>query len=244
MEYDGTTFAGFQWQANLPSIQGALESAVSKATGESPRITAAGRTDAGAHAFGQVIAFTLDSRLDDATLLNAMNAYLPEQVALRSLETVDADFDPRRWARTREYNYLVLNCPTRSPLWHERAHHVRTPLDLDAMRQASVHFFGVHDFSAFATPSDGGDSAVREIFSIEISRDGDLIAFRIVGNAFLQHMIRTLVGALVQVGEGKYSPDHVDTILKSQDRRNAPPPVPACGLYLMNVTYGKEKHRP
>jgi tRNA pseudouridine38-40 synthase len=240
LEYDGTAYAGFQRQKQLPTIQGALEAAIEAATKESTRVTAAGRTDSGAHATGQVVSFAVSTRLDDRTLLRAVNAHLPADIALQELSTVDASFDPRRQAVRRQYHYLVLSRVTPSPLWRGRALQVRLPLDLDAMRAAGRHFIGVHDFSAFGSPSRVGGSRVREIFCIDIETEGDLVRIRIAGGGFMLHMIRSMVGMLLQVGEGRRQPDDVRSVLASRDPARSGPLAPACGLYLVEVSYPAE----
>lgn len=237
MEYDGSAFVGFQRQSELPSVQGALETAIHAGTGFHAHVTAAGRTDSGAHAAGQVISFAVDTKLDDPTLLRAVNAHLSDDVALQSLTTTDDEFDPRRTAISREYHYLVLNRAMPSPLWRGRVHIVRSPLDVDAMCSAATALVGVHDFSAFATPATPDGIPVREIHRLDVAREDELITFRVAGSGFMQHMIRTIVGSLLQVGEGRNDPSEVAAILRSRDRKRAAPPVPACGLYLVNVTY-------
>jgi tRNA pseudouridine38-40 synthase len=248
VEYDGSAFAGFQRQSELPSVQAALETAIHAGTGFDAHVTAAGRTDSGAHAAGQVISFAVDTKLDNATLLRAINAHLSRDVALQSLTTTDDDFDPRRTAISREYHYLVLNRAMPSPLWRGRAHIARSPLDVDAMCSAATALVGVHDFSAFATPSRPDGISVREIYRLDVAQEGELITFRVAGNGFMQHMIRTIVGTLLLVGEGRDDSSEVASILRSRDRKRAAPPVPACGLYLVNVTYddsaGQDSRRP
>lgn len=247
VEYDGAAYAGFQRQAAQPSIQGAIERSVHLATGSDIRIVGAGRTDAGAHALGQVIAFSLDTRLDDATLLRAVNAHLPHDIGLRSLETVGDDFHPRFNAQSREYNYLVLNRPTRSPLWRGRAYHVRHPLELDSMRRAALQLVGCHDFIGF-TASEAGEvgsagrprSTIRVMYASSVDRCGELIRFCFRGTAFMKHMIRTIVGSLLVVGAGRMAEDEIGLILRTGERERAGPCVPAHGLYLVRVHYTTE----
>lgn len=243
VEYDGRAYTGFQSQKSSPTIQAALQMAIEKATGEAGQVSAAGRTDSGAHAAGQVISCDVETRLDDAVLLRAINAHLPYDVAIQSLSTVDSTFDPRRQALSREYHYLVVNRPTRSPLWNDRAFHYRRPLTESRMQMAAGYLVGVHDFSSFASRSkDSFDpeyppSPIREIYQLKVLRDGDIIRFRIVGSGFMQHMIRSIVGTLLLVGDGTVEPEDIDVILKSRDRSRSGPPVPAHGLYLMKVEY-------
>lgn len=237
VEYQGGAYAGFQRQPTFPSIQSSLERAIEAATGRGSAVSAAGRTDSGAHAAGQVISFCTNSRLDDHVLLRATNAHLPPDIALQTLETTDDSFDPRRAAVSREYHYLVLNRPVPSPLWNGRAHRVGTPVDVAVMQSAANHFVGIHDFSSFASPASDDESPVREIYELDAKRNGELITFRIVGSGFMKHMIRTIIGTLLTVGTGRLQPDEVVGILLSRERIRSAPPVPACGLYLMKVNY-------
>ncbi len=238
MEYDGAGFAGFQRQRNLPSIQGVLESALADVTGEPTRVSAAGRTDAGAHATGQVVAFSTGSRLDDAALLRAINARLPSEVALQSLETTEERFDPRRHAKARHYLYRVLNRRVRSPLCRERAYFVAKPLDLQAMNAAADFLRGTHDFASFGNPPAGpGASTIRTIHRLDIMANDEMIDFHFVANAFMHQMIRCLVGTLLLVGEGRVGAGEVKNILEARNRSRAAPPAPAHGLYLTQVSY-------
>jgi len=238
VEYDGGAYAGFQRQASLPTIQGALEEAITAATGGSVRASAASRTDAGAHARGQVVSFLTDTRLDDPTLLRALNAHLPRDIVIQSLQTVDVSFDPRRQALRREYHYLVVSRPVSAPLWSGRAYVISKQLDLPLMRAAAQHLVGIHDFASFGTPAMQGGCTVREIFHLRVVSEGELIRFEIVGSGFLQHMIRSIVGTLLDVGSGRIGPETMRDVLESRDRRRAAPPAPAHGLYLVSVLYG------
>jgi len=186
---------------------------------------------------GQVIAFAVDTRLDDSTLLAAINAHLPGDIALQSLSTTNPGFDPRRSATRREYHYLVVNRSTQAPLLRGRAHWVRSRLDLRAMRAAAQTLVGIHDFSAFATPAASDGMPVREIYDLDVASESDLVRFRVVGSGFMQHMIRTIVGTLLLVGSGNLEPAEIGSILASRDRNRSANPVPAHGLYLVSVSY-------
>jgi tRNA pseudouridine38-40 synthase len=245
IEYDGQAYVGFQRQSQLPTVQSALERAIEQVTGTSIRITASGRTDSGAHAVGQVISFEIDSHLEDATLTRAINAKLAGDIAVQSLSTTAASFDPRRQAVSREYHYLVLNRLTPSPLWRGRALHVDRPLDIHAMRLSASHIVGTHDFSSFVTPSrdeirlpERQRTSVRTLYCLEVLHESEFIRFRFVGSGFMQHMIRAIVGTLVMVGEGRIAPSDIAEILAARDHSRSSPPVPAHGLYLMKVCYG------
>ncbi|HZT95360.1 MAG TPA: tRNA pseudouridine(38-40) synthase TruA [Chloroflexota bacterium] len=243
VEYDGANYAGFQWQPALPNVQGTLERAVEGATGCRTRVVGAGRTDRGAHAVGQVIAFDVDTRLDNSVLVRALNAHLPADIALTSLNTVAEDFHPRFDAAEREYHYLVLNRPARSPHWRGRAHHVPQALNLEAMRQAAASLVGRHDFSSFTSASADeaeGRNRSRTLRDIDIKQEGEIVRFRFIGDAFMRHMVRTIVGVLLQVGMGMMPVEQVRGILEQRDRRLAGEGVPAWGLYLMRVSYPDE----
>jgi tRNA pseudouridine38-40 synthase len=243
VEYDGSAYAGFQRQTCLPTVQGALEAAVRELTGCAGKVSGSGRTDAGAHATGQVVSFLVKSRLDDAVLLRALNAHLPEDIALQELTTTDRSFDPRRHATRREYHYLVLNRPTPSPLWRGRAYHVSRKLDLGAMSAAAQLLVGIHDFRAFATPSSPAQSAVREIYGLQVGAEDDIVRFRVAGSGFMRHMIRSIVGTLIRVGRGELPAEHVRIILGSRDRASAAAPAPAQGLYLVDVSFAQDPSR-
>ena len=238
VEYDGANYSGFQRQSTLPSIQGALESALESATGAPSRVSGAGRTDAGAHARGQVVSCLTDTRLDDVTLLRALNAHLPDDIAVQALDTVDSSFDPRRDAVRRRYDYLVVVRPTRSPLWRGRAFNVNRPLDVESMQAAADVLVGVNDFAAFGAPTADGGCTVRELFSLRVIAEGEVVRFEFVGSSFLKQMIRSIVGTLLEVGQGRLQANDLQSILDSRDRSRAAAPVPAAGLYLEHVTYG------
>lgn len=248
VEYSGANYSGFQRQSELASVQGVLEMAAAATLGQASRVTAAGRTDAGAHALGQVISFTADSRLDDQTMLRAINAHLPCDVALQSLATVEPEFDPRRHATGREYHYLVLRRAVPSPLWEGRAHRVGRLLDVTAMRAAASILVGAHDFGAFGLPEALGSSTVREIFRFEVVEQDELLRFEIYGSGFMRHMIRAVIGTLLEVGVGRLKEADITALLSARTGKRSAPPVPAHGLYLVNVTYGpgaekRESHK-
>ena len=212
-------------------------------------VTAAGRTDSGVHARGQVIAFEMGWRHATATLRRAINATLPEAIVLRTLEPAAPDFHPRYDARRRAYEYYLYNAPVRSPLCRHHSWHVRVPLDLESMNRAAAHLVGVHDFATFGTPPQG-DSTVRELFHAGWQRlpatDGPLglddevgamLVFHIEANAFLYRMVRSIVGSLHAVGAGAWSVERFLEAFQSQDRTQSATTAPPQGLYLVNVRY-------
>ncbi len=233
MAYDGTAYAGFQVQAGAPTVQGELERVLGEICGEPVRVTGAGRTDAGVHARGQVIDFRTASALDGADLERGVNALLPEDIAITSVETAAEDFHARFSARWRTYEYRIRNAPTRDPLQARYEHQLWPMLDLDAMRAASALLVGRHDHAAFAA----GQAGERDVRRAEWSRDGDVLRFEIEANAFLRGMVRGIVGTLIWVGRGKMSAERFGEVISSRDRAQAGPSAPARGLCLAAVSY-------
>lgn len=240
LEYDGTGFAGFQWQTNGTTVQGELEAAIRRLTGESVRVTAAGRTDAGVHAQGQVVTFVTGSRLPIDQMQRALNALLPPEVAVVRAQEVAARVHARFSAVQRAYRYTILNTPVRSPLRRLTSYHVGAVLNVEAMDEAAQVLAGTHDFAAFGGPMREGGSTVREIKRISCRREGDLVLIEIEANAYLSRMVRHIVGTLVAVGQGSLSAADVTGILASRDRNQARPAAPAHGLCLMDIGYSKE----
>jgi tRNA pseudouridine38-40 synthase len=236
VEYDGHDFLGFQYQARGRTVQGELEKAIERVAQQRVRVAGAGRTDAGVHAIGQVIAFTLDWRHTAQDLWRALNAVLPREIAISELSDTHPRFHPRFDALWRQYRYTVLNQEVRSPLWCRYAHQVPGPLDVETMSVASRYFVGSHDFTAFGQPTQG-TSTVREIMQAEWLVDGKRLEFEIRANAFLRHMARTIVGTLLQVGRGRLKPEAIVNLLESGDRAAAGPPAPANGLCLVKIGY-------
>jgi tRNA pseudouridine38-40 synthase len=239
ISYDGTDFLGFQWQTAGRTVQGVLESAVAQVTQAATRVVGSGRTDAGVHARGQVIAFRVSWRHTVADLQRALNAVLPMDIAVRELSLAQPGWHPRFSARSRHYRYIILNQLLRSPLDRRYAHHVIPPLDLAALQAASACLIGEHDFASFGRPTQG-DSTVRAVISAEWWSSGPWFIFDIVGNAFLRGMVRSLTGSLLQAGTGAWPTEMMQTVLLSRDRAAVAPPAPACGLCLMAVAYEEE----
>ncbi len=237
VEYEGTRYHGCQFQGNVPTIQGEIERALSRLTGESIRIACASRTDVGVHATGQVVGFNTNSNLPLDTFVRALNHYLPPDIAVRKAFPVSDDFDVRRSACSREYCYRIVNSPTPSPLLRRSAYFVPKLLDVAAMNEACKALIGTHDFAPFASSVDGGKSTVRTVYRAEIIREGELIAFYMVANSFLPHQVRNTIGALVTVGLGKSDVERFRQIVRSKTPASAGPALPAHGLCLMKVDY-------
>jgi tRNA pseudouridine38-40 synthase len=240
VEYDGTDFAGFQVQPRLRTVQGELERVLAQiSNGERIKVDGAGRTDAGVHAAGQVIAFDYEGRLTHDELQLAINGLLPTDVSIGRLHRVEASFQPRYRARHREYRYRIWNA-TRSPLRERYAYGVRESLDIGAMRSAGQVFVGEHDFSAFG----GKDrQPVRNVARVEVRQQAQSITIVVVGDAFLRGMVRRMAAALIRVGKGSASVEDVRAALESKQPAFKGEAAPARGLTLWNVPMGPERNR-
>jgi tRNA pseudouridine38-40 synthase len=237
IEYDGTAYVGFQRQrAGQHTIQGELERVVGELAQRPIPIKGAGRTDSGVHAKGQVITFALDWNHSEAALQRAMNAQLPPDIAVLNLELCEASFHPRFDARRRAYEYIIYNAAVRSPIRRQYAWHVKRPLAVADMNQAAQALLGVHDFATFGQPPQG-ENTVREVFTAVCRRDGELVSIYIEANAFLQRMVRSIVGSLKLVGEGNWQIEEFVTALAACDRSQCGTVAPPHGLYLLSVTY-------
>jgi len=242
--YDGTDYSGLQRQANAPTVQAALEAALAQVTQEAITVVAAGRTDAGVHATGQVVAFDTAWRhgLDD--LQRALNAVLPADIAVQETREAVPGFHPRYDARSRCYRYTLYNAPVRYPLARRYSLYVAALLDVAAMQQAAQALVGEHDFATFGQPPQG-EITVRRVLAAEWSgeisfgcaQDRPWLTFDIEANAFLYRMVRSIVGTLLQVGQGKMDAEEFVAVLASCDRSRAGPTAHPHGLCLVEVRY-------
>jgi tRNA pseudouridine38-40 synthase len=237
LEYDGTNFCGWQVQPQESTVQGCVEHALATVLRQPIRLAAAGRTDAGVHALGQVAVFQTKATPDLGSLCRGLNALAGPDVAVVAADVVPDGFDPRRDARSRLYAYHVLNRSAPSPLWRRRAWHVPYPLDAGAMQAAAALLVGEHDFSSFRDADCDAEHPVRRVLRSEVAREGDFIVYRIEATAFLRHMVRTLVGTLVAVGAGDVTVDAFRETLAGRDRTRAGVTAPAHGLCLVAVRY-------
>jgi len=238
VEYDGASFAGWQSQPHGNTVQDALERALGAVAGTGIRTVCAGRTDAGVHASAQVVHFDTDVRRPTSAWVRGVNSHLPPAVAVRWAQPMPDEFHARFSARARSYRYLLVNRPVRPAILHGRAGWHHAPLDIDAMAAATVHVLGEHDFSSFRAASCQANSPIKIVHSAAIVRNSDLIVFDITANAFLHHMVRNLVGALVEVGKGRHTSDWLAELLATCDRSRAAATFDAAGLYLVGVDYG------
>lgn len=239
VEYDGTEFLGYQIQAQGRTVQGEIEKTLKKVTQLDIRVDGAGRTDAGVHAIGQVIAFNAIWKHSVEELHRALNATLPTDIVVSSLKTVDKIFHPRFDALSRSYRYTIINQSWPKVLERRYLHHVRNKLDVVAMRQASRFLLGSHDFASFGKPPKG-QNTVRQVMQVDWFAEENRLIFEITANAFLYRMVRTIVGTVLQVGCGQLAPDDIKDIMAARDLRRSAPPAPAHGLCLVRVTYPED----
>ena len=238
--YDGTDFVGWQRQAAGISIQGLLEDALAELDEAAVTVLGAGRTDAGVHALGQVAAFTLTRAIGAAAVVRALNVRLPLSVRVLEAEEMAADFHPQFAARSKTYRYRIWNSDVVSPFERLYAWHVFGALDIAAMHEAARLLEGTHDFAAFQRTGSDVKTTERTIFASAIGRSaiGDsLITYDVVGNGFLRHMVRAIVGTLVEIGRGRRPPEWMREVVASRNRSDAGVTAPAAGLFLVRVTY-------
>ena len=238
IEYDGTSYCGWQIQPNGPTIQGELEEAARRLFGRPLRMAAAGRTDSGVHALGQVVCFDLDrDSVDAEEVRRALDALTPEDIVVREAAVVPDGFDPRRSARRRTYLYQIWNRPTPQVFLRRYTWHLRQPLDVGTMDAAAALLVGERDFSTFQAADCDADHPVRRIDRSTVrARDG-LVTYEVAATAFLRHMVRAIVGTLVEVGGGRRSIEEFAALVESRQRSLAGQTAPAKGLILVSVDY-------
>ena len=234
--YDGTDYSGFQRQANAPTVQAALEAALVQVTQGTVTVLAAGRTDAGVHAAGQVIAFDTAWRHGLGDLQRALNAVLPADIAVQNVDEAAPEFHPRYDASSRHYRYVFYNAPVRWPLTRRYSLYVATALDVAAMQRAAQSLVGERDFATFGRPPQG-EITVRRVLMAEWGGEPPWLTFDIEANAFLYRMVRSIVGTLLQVGQGKMGVEEFRAVLASCDRSRAGPTAHPHGLCLIGVRY-------
>jgi tRNA pseudouridine38-40 synthase len=237
LEYDGTAYHGWQVQPGLPTVQGALQETVKRISGEEVQVIGAGRTDAGVHALGQVANFRTSKGLTLEIWRRALNGMLPPDIVVHRLEHVSNEFDARRSATHKTYRYSIWNAPFPSALERLCVLHVPDPLDVTAMAEGATSLVGEHDFSAFRAADDRPPHPVRRVFEARFATEPNRLHFVITANGFLKHMIRIIIGTLLDVGRGKLSPKDLERILHSKDRQQAGRTAPPHGLCLMEVMY-------
>lgn len=238
LQYEGTRYKGWQRQESTNhTIQGKLEAILSKMNGAPVEMQGAGRTDAGVHARGQVANFHMETTWTPEQMLNYVNQYLPEDIAVISLEQVADRFHSRLNAKGKTYCYQVIQSPVPHVFERRYAHRIEEKLNVDEMRRAAAVLIGKHDFASFTSAKKSKKSTVRTIESIELEEKGEMLQIRYSGDGFLYHMVRILTGTLLEVGMGQRQAEEMGTILETKRRDAAGPLAPACGLTLMEVRY-------
>ncbi|WP_432720317.1 tRNA pseudouridine(38-40) synthase TruA [Jeongeupia wiesaeckerbachi] len=240
LEYDGRSFSGWQVQPHMPTVQGAVEDAVSRMAGHPVRIHAAGRTDAGVHASRQVAHFDTDADRPLTAWVRGVNSFLPPGVAVLWAKAVPDTFHSRFVAYARHYRYLLLNHPVRPALWAGRVGWAHQPLDLLAFDDAARRLLGTHDFSSFRAAECQAKTPVKTLSRIELKQQGNLLMVDFSADAFLHHMVRNLMGALLHIAKGNEAPAWIETLLAARERAVAPPTFMPDGLYLAGVSYPAE----
>lgn len=237
--YDGIRYHGFQAQnrTGLKTVQGELEQALETLTGEEISIIGSGRTDAGVHAWGQVVNFRSGTRIPEEKVPFALNSILPRDITVREAEDVPEDFHARYSAKKKTYCYTVYNDRHMSPFWRQYAWHVPVGLDAGNMRAAAAEFIGEHDFTAFCANNTEDGNYVRRIYAFTVETQGPLVRFTVTGSGFLWNMVRIMTGTLLEVGKGKRSPEDITALLLAKERRRAGMTLPPQGLCLQEVIY-------
>ena len=238
IRYDGSRYKGFQrLKDNDMTIQGKIEDVLSKMTNENIEIIGSGRTDTGAHAYGQVANFKTNSSLSIEKMQSYLYEYLPEDIVITKLEEVDERFHSRYNAKSKVYLYKIYNNKFHDPFLRRYTTHIPKKLDLELMKEASKYFIGEHDFTSFASSKSKKKSNVRTLYSINIKEENGLIEIYFEGNGFLYNMVRIMTGALIDVGHKKIVPEDIKKMLEEKDRTKSSDTAAAKGLYLYKVSY-------
>jgi len=237
LEYDGTNYCGFQVQKNGVTIQSVLEKSFAKILGKRVPIIASGRTDAGVHAVGHVFNIKAAFPMDDRQLLMGINSILPNDIAVKSAQTVDNGFHARKDAKWKKYRYVIINSKVPSPLQARTTWRVPVPLDVKSMQKAAAYLVGEHDFRSFMGKRSSVKTTVRNIISLSVKKTGERIVVEVVANGFLKYMVRIIVGTLFEVGKGSLSPADIKKIVEANARASAGPTAPPHGLCLIEVGY-------
>ena len=244
VEYDGNGFRGYQSQSHALSVQDSIEAALSKVANAPIRTLCAGRTDAGVHAYGQIIHFDTSVERSAREWLRGVNSNLPKTVCFHWVCPIDNNFHARACAIRRHYRYVILNSPVASPIMHGYSARVSEPLDEKAMHSSAQCLIGSYDFSSFRSAGCNAKSPVKKMKHINVHRKGCFIYIDVCANAFLQHMVRSIVGTLVAVGNKEREQGWVKEVLECRDRRQGGITMPGSGLYLVAIEYDKQYSLP
>lgn len=237
IEYDGTDYHGWQVQPGMATIQGVLQDVMARIVGAPIHAVGAGRTDAGVHALGQVASLRAEFNHPPDTLRRALTSLLPPDIVVTRVEEAPDGFDAQRWAKWKRYRYTLLTRPYPSALERCYTLFVPRPLKVEAMAEGAEMLIGEHDFTSFQAAKSSADHAIRQVYAAEFRQDADHLSFEITANGFLRHMIRIIMGTLLDVGRGKLTPGDVKAILEANDRNMASKTLPAHALCLLEVSY-------
>ena len=237
IEYDGTNYKGWQIQKNLPTVQAEIAKAIKNCLGESVTVYGAGRTDSGVHALGQTANFHTRSKIPARTMLRALNAHLPKDIAIIKLIDAPRGFHSQYDAKKKIYRYFLYAGPARPAVNRNFCVLLRRKPDLKAMKKAAKFLTGTHDFRSFGAKAPDNKNTVRTLYNIAIEKRGHYVVFSVKGSGFLYNMMRNIVGTLLITGDGKIAPEDVKKILESRDREKAGPTAPAKGLFLQKILY-------
>ena len=238
IEYDGTAFVGWQFQKNGLSVQEVLQKAIFNFSREKVIVTGAGRTDSGVHALGQIAHFDLEKKIENKKLLLAFNQNIGNKlVTVLKINKTSKNFHSRFDAKKRTYEYLIINRQSQLALQKNKAWHIRKKLDIKVMKKGAKLLLGTHDFSTFRSSSCGAKSPIKTIENIIINKKKDKITLKFISKSFLQQQVRSMVGCIKYLGERKWSVNDFKKSFNSKNRTKCAPPAPACGLYLIKVTY-------
>lgn len=240
IEYDGSSYTGWQSQPDGNTVQDVLQLALSKISGEPVTVIAAGRTDTGVHALEQVVHFDTRAIRPLSAWVRGVNAMLPSSVAVLWAHPVDDEFHARFSACARSYSYYLYSRPVRSAVQHGKVGWYHQKLDVALMREAAAYLMGEHDFSAFRASECQAKSPIKTLLQLSVQQSGDMFAFDLTANAFLHHMVRNIIGCLVYVGNGKHPPQWLSQVLEGRERSLAAPTFSPAGLYLRRISYDEK----
>lgn len=238
--YDGTKYSGWQVQPNGLAVQQVVEEAFAQLLQERVQVRSSGRTDAGVHALAMAASFTTSKNLPLRAFVEGANRFLPADIAIQDARIVPEGFKPITMAHAKQYRYTIINSSVRSPLDRLYSWQIREPLDLVAMEEGASRFVGLHNFAAFRASNCVAKTTIRRIDSVKIARHGVRITIDVTGGGFLKNMVRVMVGTLVDIGKGRFTPSDIDMLLQVGDRKEAGSTAPACGLCLIKVVYPEE----
>ena len=237
VEYDGAPYCGWQSQTSRCGVQDYLEKAIKNIAGHDVRVHAAGRTDTGVHALTQIVHFDTETTRPDSAWVRGVNAFLPDSIRVLWAKVVSDEFHARFSAQQRRYQYLLVNTPVAPAINAAKAGWYHLPLNVAAMQTAIAYLHGEHDFSAFRASECQAKSPIKNLQTATVNQQGEQLMFEFAANAFLQHQVRNMVGALIYVGNGKHSPKIIQELLAQKDRTLSPPTFSPNGLYLAGVQY-------